>query len=189
VLEAGSGTKFQLLPLFNIVEPFWGLIRNLEAHEMKSPPHAWKTKTKIMMWHIWINVEHDHLLNRFIKLSNFQNVQTYGLGKMKIKIKRKFENGSDWIALGPFIPKLLLAFRAYEARKNALESTSMAMELSIPPTTNKSSLPFFSSLFSSPFLLLFSFFFTFFYSFLPLLLLLLLFLFFFFFSLGCNYML
>ncbi len=31
VLEAGSGTEFQLLPLFNIVGPFLGLIRNLGA--------------------------------------------------------------------------------------------------------------------------------------------------------------
>ncbi len=29
VLEAGSDTKFQLLPLFNIVGPILGLIRNL----------------------------------------------------------------------------------------------------------------------------------------------------------------
>jgi hypothetical protein len=32
VLEAGSGTKFQLFPLFNIVGPFLGLTRNLRAH-------------------------------------------------------------------------------------------------------------------------------------------------------------
>jgi hypothetical protein len=31
MLEAGSGTKFQLLPLFNIVGPFLGLTRNLGA--------------------------------------------------------------------------------------------------------------------------------------------------------------
>jgi len=35
VLEAGSGTKFQLLPLFNIVGPFLGLTRNLGAHQNK----------------------------------------------------------------------------------------------------------------------------------------------------------
>ncbi len=29
MLEAGSNTKFQLLPLFNIVGPFLGLTRNL----------------------------------------------------------------------------------------------------------------------------------------------------------------
>jgi hypothetical protein len=34
VLEAGSGTKFQLLPLFNIVGPFLGLTRNLGAHQL-----------------------------------------------------------------------------------------------------------------------------------------------------------
>ncbi len=31
MLEAGSGTKFQLLPFFNIVGPFLGLTRNLGA--------------------------------------------------------------------------------------------------------------------------------------------------------------
>ncbi len=31
VLEAGSGTKFEILPLFNIVGPFLGLTRNLGA--------------------------------------------------------------------------------------------------------------------------------------------------------------
>jgi hypothetical protein len=31
VLEAGSGTKFQLFSLFNIVGPFLGLTRNLGA--------------------------------------------------------------------------------------------------------------------------------------------------------------
>jgi len=31
VLEVGSGTKFQLLSLFNIVGPFLGLTRNLGA--------------------------------------------------------------------------------------------------------------------------------------------------------------
>jgi hypothetical protein len=34
VLEAGSGTKFQLLPLFNIVGPFLGLIKNLGARQL-----------------------------------------------------------------------------------------------------------------------------------------------------------
>jgi hypothetical protein len=33
VLEAGSGTKFQLLPLVNIVGPFLGLTRNLGARQ------------------------------------------------------------------------------------------------------------------------------------------------------------
>jgi hypothetical protein len=33
VLEAGSGTKFQLLPLFNIIGPFLGLTRNLRARQ------------------------------------------------------------------------------------------------------------------------------------------------------------
>jgi hypothetical protein len=33
VLEAGSGTKFQLLPLFNIVGPFLGLTKNLGARQ------------------------------------------------------------------------------------------------------------------------------------------------------------
>ncbi len=33
VLEAGSGTKFQLLPLSNIVGPLVGLTRNLGAHQ------------------------------------------------------------------------------------------------------------------------------------------------------------
>jgi len=37
VLEAGSGTKFQLFPLFNIVGPFLGLRRNLGAHQSWSP--------------------------------------------------------------------------------------------------------------------------------------------------------
>jgi hypothetical protein len=36
VLEAGSGTKFELLPLFNIVGPFLGLTRNSGAHHMGS---------------------------------------------------------------------------------------------------------------------------------------------------------
>jgi hypothetical protein len=35
VLEAGSGTKFQLFPFFNIVGPFLGLTRNLGAHHAK----------------------------------------------------------------------------------------------------------------------------------------------------------
>jgi hypothetical protein len=34
VLEVGSGTKFQLLPLFNIVGPFLGLTRNLGARHV-----------------------------------------------------------------------------------------------------------------------------------------------------------
>jgi hypothetical protein len=34
VLEAGSGTKFQLLSLFNIVGPFLGLIRNLGVRQL-----------------------------------------------------------------------------------------------------------------------------------------------------------
>jgi hypothetical protein len=34
VLEAGSGTKFQLLPFFNIVGPFLGLTRNLGARHI-----------------------------------------------------------------------------------------------------------------------------------------------------------
>ncbi len=42
VLEAGSGTKFQLLPLFNIVGPFLGLTRNLGAH------HIWTLQTQVM---------------------------------------------------------------------------------------------------------------------------------------------
>jgi hypothetical protein len=38
-----------------------------------------------------------------MKLSNFQNVQTYGFGKMKKnKIKRRSKSGSDWIASGPY---------------------------------------------------------------------------------------
>jgi len=36
VLEAGSGTKFQLLPLFNKVGPVLGLTRNLGAHHATS---------------------------------------------------------------------------------------------------------------------------------------------------------
>jgi hypothetical protein len=36
VLEGGSGTKFQLLPLFHIVGPFLGLTRNLGACQQKS---------------------------------------------------------------------------------------------------------------------------------------------------------
>jgi hypothetical protein len=47
-----------------------------------------------------------------MKLSYLQNVQTYGFGKMKkIKIKRRSESSSDWMALGPLIPKLFLASR------------------------------------------------------------------------------
>jgi hypothetical protein len=34
MLEAGSGTKFQLLSLFNIVGPFLGLIRNLGVRQL-----------------------------------------------------------------------------------------------------------------------------------------------------------
>ncbi len=34
MLEAGSGTKFQLLPLFDIVGPFLGLTRNLGARHV-----------------------------------------------------------------------------------------------------------------------------------------------------------
>ncbi len=34
MLEARSGTKFQLLPLFNIVGPFLGLTRNLRARHL-----------------------------------------------------------------------------------------------------------------------------------------------------------
>jgi hypothetical protein len=34
VLEAKSDTKFQLLPLFNIVGPFLGLTRNLGARQL-----------------------------------------------------------------------------------------------------------------------------------------------------------
>jgi hypothetical protein len=33
MLEARSSTKFQLLSLFNIVGPFLGLTRNLEARQ------------------------------------------------------------------------------------------------------------------------------------------------------------
>jgi hypothetical protein len=36
VLEVGSGTKFQLLLLFNMVGPFLGLIRNLGARHLVS---------------------------------------------------------------------------------------------------------------------------------------------------------
>jgi hypothetical protein len=36
VLEARSGTKFQLLPLFNIVGPFLGLTRNLGVRQLLS---------------------------------------------------------------------------------------------------------------------------------------------------------
>ncbi len=36
VLEVGSGTKFQLLPLFNIVGPFLGLTRNLGARHARN---------------------------------------------------------------------------------------------------------------------------------------------------------
>jgi len=36
VLEAGSVTKFQLLPLFNIVGPILGLTRNLGARHFTS---------------------------------------------------------------------------------------------------------------------------------------------------------
>jgi hypothetical protein len=34
VLEVGSGTKFPLLPFFDIVGPFLGLTRNLGAHHI-----------------------------------------------------------------------------------------------------------------------------------------------------------
>jgi hypothetical protein len=36
VLEARSGIKFQLLPLFHIVGPFLGLTKNLGAHHLVS---------------------------------------------------------------------------------------------------------------------------------------------------------
>jgi hypothetical protein len=36
MLEVGSGTKFQLLSLFNIVGPFLGLTRNLGARQLPS---------------------------------------------------------------------------------------------------------------------------------------------------------
>jgi hypothetical protein len=36
VLEAGSGTKFQLLPFFNIVGPFLDITKNLGAHQWGS---------------------------------------------------------------------------------------------------------------------------------------------------------
>jgi hypothetical protein len=36
VLEAGSGTKFELFPLFNIVGPLLGLTRNLGARHVVS---------------------------------------------------------------------------------------------------------------------------------------------------------
>jgi hypothetical protein len=39
MLEAGSGTKFQLLPLFNIVGPFLGLARNL-GHVRLGPNYS-----------------------------------------------------------------------------------------------------------------------------------------------------
>jgi hypothetical protein len=36
VLGAGSGTEFQLFPLFDIVGPFWGPTRNLGARHWMS---------------------------------------------------------------------------------------------------------------------------------------------------------
>jgi hypothetical protein len=41
VLEARSGTKFQLLSFFNIVGPFLGLTRNLGAHKKWTPYLIW----------------------------------------------------------------------------------------------------------------------------------------------------
>jgi len=43
VLETGSGTKFQLLPLFNIVGPFLGLTRNLGVRHGPSQRYISRT--------------------------------------------------------------------------------------------------------------------------------------------------
>jgi hypothetical protein len=43
VLEGGSGTKFQLFLLFNIVGPFLGLTRNLGARQPTSMLQQVKT--------------------------------------------------------------------------------------------------------------------------------------------------
>jgi hypothetical protein len=49
VLEAGNNTKFQLLPLFNIVEPFLGLTRNLGACQALNHSHGYvQTKHKLI---------------------------------------------------------------------------------------------------------------------------------------------
>jgi len=57
VLEAKSGTKFQLLPLFNIVGPFLGLTKNLGAHHLQYPCI------------ICYSVKH-HILNYLKKIEN-----------------------------------------------------------------------------------------------------------------------
>jgi hypothetical protein len=53
VLEVGKGTKFQLLPFFNIVGPFLGLTRNLGArhHETLSIVH-------LMLNHVYMFIKH-----------------------------------------------------------------------------------------------------------------------------------
>jgi hypothetical protein len=47
VLEAGSGTKFQPFPLFNIVGPTLGLTRNLGAHH-QNPSHVAQARSNEM---------------------------------------------------------------------------------------------------------------------------------------------
>ncbi len=63
MLEAGSGTKFQLFPLFNIVRPFLGLIRNLGAHHNNSQNDGSWHVTNLICNHVL------HLLERFYTLA------------------------------------------------------------------------------------------------------------------------
>jgi hypothetical protein len=48
VLEAGSGTKFQLLPLLNIVGPFLGLTRNLGVRQNDAHPTRTKERREVV---------------------------------------------------------------------------------------------------------------------------------------------
>jgi len=54
VLEAGNDTKFQLLPLFNIVGPLLGLTRNLGARQSNK-----QTKERHYDMTLWFNPKKD----------------------------------------------------------------------------------------------------------------------------------
>jgi hypothetical protein len=52
VLEAGSGTKFQLFLLFNIIGPFLGLTRNLGARHVQPKLPSLSKMKEIVFSHV-----------------------------------------------------------------------------------------------------------------------------------------
>jgi hypothetical protein len=70
MLEAGSDTKFQLLPLFNIVGPFLGLTRNLGACHILSTYFTYiakgQAKSKSFVGYVH---------NYFVVVGNVQNYE------------------------------------------------------------------------------------------------------------------